>query len=241
MTTVADVGDAIEIIFETVPGATVSMDWLYQEQVVQQGVEVEEDPDNPGEFPTTLLPTSAGMWTAVFTASGTTSQVEPYYVRAERVLGPPPFASVADVGAQFGTMTSAQSGLAKVLVRAGSALLRQRARQAGLDIDAAIADGTLDPVVAALAVTNMALRVLRNPQGLRGETTGPFSRQYDTSAAAGLLVVTADDLEAVTTAPAVADGLAGIGIGTIRVVPGLAPPVRSHRSRYRWGGPHAGQ
>lgn len=234
---VVDVGDAIELIFTTVPGAIVTMTWLDPSQsAVQQDVEVEENPPASGRYPTTLMPASPGMWTAVFTASGTTSQVEPYYVRAGLPTGPLPLASPGDVAAQYGTMTNAQNTLAKVLVRAASALLRQRARQAGLDVDAAIAAGTLDPTVAALTVTNMVLRVLRNPQGLRGETTGPFSRQYDTSAAAGLLVVTDYDLDAVTTAAAIPDGIAALGIGTIRVVPGLAPPVR----RRRWGGPHAG-
>jgi hypothetical protein len=39
----------------------------------------------------------------------------------------------------------------------------------------------------------MVLRVLRNPSGLRSETVGPFSRSYDTSVAAGLLVFTDDE------------------------------------------------
>jgi hypothetical protein len=47
--------------------------------------------------------------------------------------------------------------------------------------------------LVALAVTNMVLRVMRNPGGLRAETVGPFSRTYDTTYAAGLLVITGDD------------------------------------------------
>ena len=55
-----------------------------------------------------------------------------------------------------------------------------------MNLDADITAGLLDPELAALTVANMVLRVLRNPSGLRAETTGPFSRTYDTTAAAGL-------------------------------------------------------
>jgi len=235
MSAVVDVGDAIEVTFTTVPGADVLVSWLDPYQVaVDDAVEVDESPDGSGKYPKTFVPTTAGMWTAQFSASGTTSAVERYYVRASAVSGPPPLASVGDVTAQFGTMTLAQEGLTAYLVRAASALLRQRARQEGLDLDADIAAGRLDPEVAALTVANMVLRVLRNPNGLRSETTGPFSRTYDTTAAAGLLVVTDYDLAAVTTPVAIPDGIASLGVGTIRVTPGLAPPVGYP---YRWGAP----
>lgn len=226
MTAVVDVGDAIELTFTTATGATVLMSWLDRYQVpVLDAVAVAESPGGSGKFPKTLVVTADGMWTAVFSASGNTSAVERYYVRALSPSGPPPLAAVGDVVGQFGAMTPAQETLTKTLVRAASALLRHHAVQAGLNLDADLAAGRLDPNVAALTVTNMVLRVLRNPNGLRSETTGPFSRTYDTTAAAGLLVVTAYDLAAVTTAPVVADGVASLGIGTIRVTPGMAPPV----------------
>lgn len=226
MSAVLDVGDAIELTFTSVPGATVLVTWLDRYQVpVLDAVPVVENPAASGLFPKTFVVTSAGMWTAVFSAGGTTSAVERYYVRALEPSGPPPFAAVGDVAEQFGTLTQAQEGLTRALVRAASSLLRHTARQAGLDLDADLAAGRLDPDVAALTVANMVLRVLRNPNGLRSETTGPFSRTYDTTAAAGLLVVTAYDLAAVTTSPVLEDGVAALGIGTIRVTPGLAPPV----------------
>lgn len=246
MSAVVDVGDAIEVTFTTVPGATVTVTWLDPYQVaVLDGVDVQESPAGSGKYPKTFVATASGMWTAQFTASGTTSAVERYYVRASALTGPPPLAAVGDVAGQFGTMTLAQEGLTGYLVRAASALLRQYARQAGLDLDADITAGRLDPEVAALTVANMVLRVLRNPNGLRAETTGPFSRTYDTSAAAGLLVVTDYDLAAVTTDPAIPDGTASLGIGTIRVTPGLAPPVgypRRYGGQYggRGGGPYGG-
>jgi hypothetical protein len=232
MSGVIDAGEAFELTFNAAPGSNVTASLLDPDQVAVVDAEyVPEVPAGSGKFPRTFVPTlRAGMWTALFNGPG---QPERYYVRVRALTGPPPLAAIGDVADQYGPMTQAQEGLAGHLVRAGSALLRQRARQADLDIDADVAAGRLDPELPALAVANMALRVLRNPNGLRAETTGPFSRTYDTSAAAGLLVVTADDLASVATAPAVPDGLAGLGIGTIRVTPGLAPPVRASR----WGGP----
>lgn len=224
MSGVVDVGEALELTFTGAPGSAVNASWLDQDQLtVIDSVPVAESPPGSGRYPKVFVPTSAGMWTALFNGPG---QPETYFVRARALLGPPPLASVGDVASQYGTMTQAEEGLAGHLVRAGSALLRQRARQADLNIDADMATGALDPELPALTVTNMVLRVLRNPNGLKAETTGPFSRTYDTSAAAGLLVVTRDDLAAVTpAAPALPAGLAGLGVGTIRVTPGLAPPA----------------
>lgn len=238
MSAVVDVGDALELTFTTVPGATVTLDWLDPPQVPQiSGQVVAENPAASGKFPVTLVADSTpGLWTARFTASGTTSAVEKYYVRALSLAGLPPLAAVGDVADQFGTLTVAQEGLTKYLLRAASALLRQRARSAGLDIDGDVAAGRLDPDLAALTVSQMVLRVLRNPNGLRAETTGPFSRTYDTTAAAGMLVVTDYDLQAITTAEQVPDGLGALGIGTIRVTPGLAPTpwYRRHGGRHGW-------
>lgn len=237
MTTVADVGDAVELIFITVPGATVSLTWLTpppNQVPVLDGVNVPESPVNSGQFPYTFnLTEPAGMWTAEFTASGTTTVVEPYYVRVTSLTGPPPFAAVGDVRNQFGDMTTTQQSLAAWLIRAASAMLRSRVPL----IDQQIAQGLVTQEMAALVVTNMVLRVMRNPNGLRSETTGPFSRTYDTTAAAGLLVITDYDLAAITPIEVVPDGIGALGIGTIRVVPGLAPPLNYRRlggGRHGW-------
>lgn len=227
MSGVVDVGEALELTFAGSPGALVTVTWLdpYQVPVLDHQV-VPESGSVAGTYPQVLTPTSAGMWTALFEGPG---QPETYYVRARSLTGPPPLAAVGDVADQYGTLTAAEEGLTAHLVRAGSALLRLRARQAGLDVDADLAAGKLDHETVALTVANMVLRVLRNPNGLRSETTGPFSRTFDTTAAAGLLVVTDYDLSAVTPAEeTTVDGLAALGIGTIRVTPGLAPPVRGH-------------
>ncbi len=238
MTGVVDVGDAFELTFEGLPGLTVTMSFLDQDlQAALSEVPVLESPAGSGKYPKTLVATAPGIWSAVFHAPGAP---ETYYVRARALLGAPPLATVGDVAAQMpgGALTTAQEGMVSHLIRAASALLRQQARQVtAAGIDAAVIAGALDQEVVALAVTNMVLRVVRNPQGLRTETTGPFSRSFWD---AGLLVVTAADLAAVTPVEvpvALPDGLAGLGVGTIRVVPGMAPPV----NRARWlGGPYGG-
>ena len=84
----------------------------------------------------------------------------------------------------------------------------------------------------------MVLRVLRNPDGLRSETVGPFSTTYDTSVAAGLLAITADDLSGVTPTQVDPAGITGWApAATIRATAGMAPPV--HRPFYGYGDTHA--
>lgn len=190
MTTVADVGDAVQIIFVTVPGATVTLTWLSPDQsAILDTVPVTENPASSGQYPYTFTLDAPGVWTAEFRASGTTTVVERYYVRATTLTGPPPFAAVGDVRAQYGSMSTAEESLAAWLLRAASNMIRARRPT----IDQQIAAGQVTQDMAALAVTNMVLRVLRNPGGLRSETVGPFSRAYDTTVAAGLLVFTDDE------------------------------------------------
>ena len=235
MSGVVDVGEALELTFSAPTGVPVNVTWLDPNQgAVLDEQPVPESPSGSGSYPQVLIPTTAGMWTALFAGP---NLAETYYVRARALFGPLPLAAVGDVADQFGTMTAAQEGLAAHLVRAASALLRARAAQANVFIDQDIAAGRLDPELAALTVANMVLRVMRNPSGLRAETTGPFSRTYDTTAAAGLLVVTDYDLTAITTAVAVPDGVAALGIGTIRVVPGMLPDPWYKRRDHWLGGP----
>jgi hypothetical protein len=211
MSTVVDVGDALELTFSTSPNATVVVSWIDPDQViVQEDVSLAESPANSGNYAFTFIPTRAGVWTAQFTASGTATAVDRYYVRATATTGPPPFAAIGDVEAQYGSMTAAERSLAGWLLRAASNIIRSRRPE----VDHLISTHRLSGDMVALAVTNMVLRVMRNPQGLRSETVGPFSRSYDTSVAAGLLVLSADE-EALLTPT-----------GT-----GLAPTVREFRPR----------
>lgn len=214
--TSVDVGDAVDVVYTGTTGSTVHVDWLNPDQVpVAEDVAVPEQPAGSGKFPVDLTPTGAGTWTALFTETGNDSQVERYYVRAAAVTGPPPLAVLGDVLAQQGSLTAAQQTLANALLRAASKLVRASFPR----VDQLIRDGRLDADVVALGVTNMVLRVLRNPAGLKAETTGPFSRTYDTTAAAGLIVIADSDVPYFTpggggkTSSRSAIGMAQLGAG----------------------------
>lgn len=229
MSSVVDTGDAFTLTFTSLPGATVMVDWLNPSGVpVLDQAPVGEYPANSGKFPKTFTPDVPGMWTARFYTAGA---FEDYFVRVLSHVGePPPLAAVGDVVAQYGTLTEDEATLTKYLLRVASKMIRQNVP----NLDALLEARRLDPDVVALAPANMVLRVLRNPEGLRSETTGPFSRTYDTTSAAGLLVVTADDLKNVTPGPvAPAAGETWAPAGTLWVTPGMAPAPS-------WRGFHGG-
>jgi hypothetical protein len=217
--TTVDVGDAFEIVFTTTPGATVLRSWYdpNNDPVIELDP-VAEDPPGSGQYPYTFRATAPGMWTARVTVSGTTTAVEEHYVYARAVPAQKPLAATGHVAEQFGALTSDQEVLVKSLIRAASAMIRARLPL----VDAMIADGRLNPDLVALAITNMILRVLRNPSGLRSEAVGPFSRAYDTKYAAGQLVLGEEELGLLT--PVVVDpSLAPFPVGTAWVRPGMAP------------------
>lgn len=220
MTTV-DVGDAFEIVFTTAPGATVFRSWFdpadFQVGLAEQ---IAEYPVGTGNFPYTFQATWPGVWTARVNVSGTATAVEEHHVFARALPGEKPLAVLGHITEQFGDLTAAQEGLTKSLLRAASKLVRSMHP----GIDRLVAAGSLDAEVVALGVTNMVLRVLRNPKGLRAETIGPFSRTFDTSVAAGELVITAGETALFT---AVVEATPVAPVGTIRLASGLMPPVPS--------------
>lgn len=101
------------------------------------------------------------------------------------------FAAFTDIEAVWRSLTTDEQSVATALAEYASALLRA----AVVDIDDRVADGTLDAALPRLAVVQMVIRVLRNPSGLRSESTGPFSATWDVMAAAGRLSVNPEDLE----------------------------------------------
>lgn len=220
MSTLIDVGDALELTFSTAPGADVIMSWLDRQQnPVIDGAAVAEAPPGSGKFPVSLVASSAGMWTALFTASGAAIAVEPYYVRAVAIPAQPPLASVGDVVSLYGTLSAAKEQQASALLRAASTLVRSR-----FPVDAGIAAGRLAEDVVALGVSHMVIRVLRNPKGVRSETIGPFSRTF---VDAGLLVITAAEEAMFTAAPA----SSWVMPGSVRMTPSLMP---SNTRRCGW-------
>lgn len=229
MSATIDVGDAFELTFNSATGADVEASWIDPDSVpVFQDVSVAESPAGSGRFPYTFLPDAPGPWRAEFRASGTATAFEQYWVRALTITGPAPLAMLGDVAGQFGTMTTAQEQLTGVLLRVASALVRSR-----FPVDAKVSAGRLDPEVVAAGVTNMVLRVLRNPRGLRSEAIGPFSRAFDTTAAAGLLVITEEDGKNFVPAPISSFSPPG---SARMSTPGLAPGRSCWPGIYGTGG-----
>ncbi len=225
MTTV-DVGDAVELTFETTPGATVTASWLDPDLTpVIDAVAVTENPAGSGRFPYTFLPTGPGLWQALFTASGAVTAVERHWIRALRIDGPPPLAVIGDVVELYGPLTPAQEGLVSALLRRASAMVRS----AYPDLADRIAAGTLDADTVSHAVVNMVLRVISNPRGLRSETVGPFTRTYDPEKATGLLALT--DAETALLAPRRTNKSRA---RSIMLRPGLAPAPWSNLDVRRW-------
>ena len=209
-----DVGDTFELTYTTTPGATVVVAWIDPDGVVVfDNQPVPET--SPGKYTYTFTPTRAGVWEARFTASGTTTAVERFWVRAEAVTGPPPLATVGEVSSLYRPLTDAESALAKALLRRASALVRN----AFPNVDAQIASGKLDPLVVAQAVINMVVRVLRNPEALRSVTTGPFTRAFDVGEAAGLLVITGAEESMLVPPGSDAAGM-NFTVGTVFARPG---------------------
>lgn len=214
-----DVGDAIEITFSAPTGATVTLSWFDPLGVaVQEDVAVAESPADSGLYPATLLGTAAGLWTARFTATGTVTAVENFYQQFDDPTGPAPLATIGEYTDLFGALSATRQTTAKALLRRASQLVRDR----WPDIDDRIAAGTTPANSVAMAVLNMVARVMRNPQGLRAETTGPFSRTYDATASSGWLALTADDIALIDPAANPASATSRKA-ATIRMRPGLAP------------------
>ncbi|WP_047893254.1 hypothetical protein [Micromonospora sp. RV43] len=207
------VGDALELTFTTTPGAVVTVCWISPAgELVQNDAPVPESAGTPGAYLVTLLPSSPGVWEARFTARGTVTASESYYVRARPIGGPPPLATVGEVVEMFRPLTDAEQGLTKELLRRASHMVRTSVPR----FAERLAAGQLDADTLGHAVINMVLRVLRNPGGLRAETVGPFSRTFDISAAAGLLVFTDAELAMLNPNTTAAAAAAATAFGTIR-------------------------
>lgn len=209
-----DVGDAVELTFTTTPGAAVTASWICEPGItVIDQQPVPEQPPGSGKYPATFLLSSAGLWRAVFVATGPVAATETYFERADPLTGPPPLATVGELAELFRPLTTAEQSLAAALLRRASGMVRSRLP----NVDIRIAAGTLDAGQAALAVIHMVLRVMRNPAGVRTETVGPFTRTFDTRSS-GLLALT--DAELALLAPR---RRRRAPAGTIRIRAGLAP------------------
>lgn len=80
-------------------------------------------------------------------------------------------------------------------------------RHAYPDIDARIADGSVDSDLVADVATQMVARVLDNPGGLKSVTVDDIRAERDTAVWSGLLVIT--DAELALLAPAATSTVMG--------------------------------
>lgn len=211
----SDVGDGVELTFASATGAAVTAQ-AFPPDGSDAGVNVvPEDPAGSGSYPFRFELTQPGMWRVTFTAAGAVTATEHFWVYARSASEPAPLATVGEVAELWRPLTQSEEALAAALLRVASQMLRARYP----DMADRIAAGTLDPGAPGRAAVSMTLRVLHNPGGLRAETVGPFSRSYDVSGAAGLLVITS--VEEALMAPPRAS--AASRVGTIMARPGLAP------------------
>jgi hypothetical protein len=234
----SEVGDAIELTYATAPNATVRMSWIYRvdDTVVFDSVPVEEtlnsDGDPTGLFPITVVGNNPGLWEARFTSSGAATNIESFFERFTLSSSPTPLATLTEYQDLYGELTSARQATARALLLRASALVRS----AFPKVDERIHAGSVSGDVVGMVVINMVAQVMRNPGGLRSETTGPFSRAYDPEAASGLLQLTDADRELL--------GSSGLGmtvgkkgrIGTARISGGMVPPTSRPGRRWPRGG-----
>jgi len=227
---VSDVGDAIELTYTTATGADVVMSWIHTPTgaVLQSDVPVPETPSASGLYPITLVGSLAGVYEAVFSASGTATSKESYFERFDPISAVPPLATLGEYTELYGNLSAARASTARALLKRASQLVRDSYP----GIDERIVAGTVPGDSAGLAVLNMVARVMRNPGGLRSETTGPFSRAYDPDAASGMLQIISADAGLLLPPVDTSRGARG-KIGTARVTGGFVPST--HRRGWSHG------
>lgn len=219
-----DVGDAIELTYVAVPNADVTMRWIYTPtgQILQNDVTVPElvvNGTRTGQFPITLVGELPGVYEAIFTASGAATAVDSYFERFDPVSTTPPLATLGEYTELYGSLTIARQATCRALLKRASQLVRDSYP----GIDDKITAGTVAADSVGLAVLNMVARVMRNPDGLRSQTTGPISKAFDMEAASGMLEIT-DAETSLLIPPGGSTGRNAKGrMGTMRVTGGLAP------------------
>jgi len=218
----SDVGDAIELTYTTAPGATVVMSWIHTPTgaVLQADVAVPEkivEGQHTGQYPIVLVGALAGVYEAVFSASGTATGKDSFFERFDPISSIAPLATVGEYTELYGSLSATREATCRALLKRASQLVRDSYP----GIDDRIAAGTVPADSAGLAVLNMAARVLRNPDGLRSQTIGPISRSFDVDAASGMLAITAAEA-GLLIPPAGTRGARG-RLGSARVTGGMVP------------------
>ncbi|TDB98252.1 hypothetical protein E1091_07835, partial [Micromonospora fluostatini] len=149
----SDVGDGVELIFTTRPGAAVTATTTTPTGASTTPAGVDEDPDAPGTYRFEVVLTQPGMWRVTFTASGAATAVQHFYVFAE-APGLPPLATAEQLAAVFRPLSDEEAQVVTARLAQASAMLRRR----WPDLDARIASGELPATLAAAAAVGMVLR-----------------------------------------------------------------------------------
>ena len=122
--------------------------------------------------------------------------------------GSPKYTTVEMVrGSAYGVdiPSEAEEDITALIVKAERRLLARVK-----SIPARIKDGRLSEEVVGDVVTDMVLRVVRNPEGMTSETAEGFGYRVDWGAASGRIHVTKEDLLHLGV------GASGVAVGSIR-------------------------
>ena len=129
---------------------------------------------------------------------------------------PRPWVEPEDIrGVAFGLYLSDDDdeALAKLVKFAEDKILSRR----GLRVAERLASGALDPDMVRGVVTDMVLRVIKNPGGVQSDSLGSSSTAYFRNAASGAVELLEEDIEILKPTPR--------RFGTMRVgVPGWRIP-----------------
>jgi hypothetical protein len=100
------------------------------------------------------------------------------------------YATVDDVVAEYdGTITDDQIEYIERKLTSAELVVKAVAG----DIGARIGSGATSFEAVKLVLCNMVIRLLRNPEGVRTQTVGPFSVSLDQSSSSAQLVITRED------------------------------------------------
>lgn len=120
------------------------------------------------------------------------------------------FATTADVEARWRPLSATELVMCAALLEDASAMIRAQFPNAMF----------LDVALTRLACVNMVLRVLKNPDGARSETIGPYTQTFGSQMAGALMVTAAET--ALLTPPSVSTSRPA---GSIRLRAGLMSPT----------------
>lgn len=140
------------------------------------------------------------------------------------------YATVDDVAAEYdGTIADDQIEYIERKLTSAELVVKAVAG----DIGARIGSGATSFEAVKLVLCNMVIRVLRNPEGVRTQTVGPFSVSLDQAGSSAQLVITREDRQLL--------GLRARSRGTVTLDdPALRhvlrrPPRRDWHGHSRWG------